>query len=111
MAHSPSEFFERVGAISHSLDTFNPLAVALGVVALAIIVLLPRWLPKVPGSIVALAAGTSAVALLQLPVATIGTAFGGIPSGLPAAVGAGVSRGLDPAAAAARLHGGGAGGA
>jgi sulfate permease, SulP family len=83
MAHSPSEFFERVGAISHSLDTFNPLAVALGVVALAIIVLLPRRLPKVPGSIVALAAGTSAVALLQLPVATIGTAFGGIPSGFP----------------------------
>jgi len=83
MAHSPSEFFERVGAISHSLGTFNASAVMLGVVALAIIVLLPRWLPKVPGSIVALLAGTSAVALFHLPVATIGTAFGGIPSGLP----------------------------
>ena len=83
LAHSPSEFFERIGALSQSLDTFNPWAVALGVVALAIIVLLPRWLPKVPGSIVALAAGTAAVALFQLPVATIGTAFGGIPSGLP----------------------------
>jgi SulP family sulfate permease len=83
LAHSPSEFFERVGALSKSLDTFNPWAVALGVVALAVIVLLPRWLAKVPGSIVALAAGTAAVALFQLPVATIGTAFGGIPSGLP----------------------------
>ena len=44
--------------------------------------LLPRWLPKVPGSIVALFAGTAVVALL-IPVATIGTTFGGIPSGLP----------------------------
>ena len=83
LAHSPSEFFERVGALSQSLSTFNPPAVALGVVALAIIVLLPRWLPKVPGSIAALLVGTSAVALFDLPVATIGTAFGGIPSGFP----------------------------
>ena len=83
LAHSPSEFFERVGALSQSLHTFNPPAVALGVVALAIIVLLPRWLPKVPGSIAALLVGTVAVALFDLPVATIGTAFGGIPSGLP----------------------------
>jgi len=80
---SPSEFFERIGAISSSLDTVNPVALALGVTALTIIVLLPRWLPKVPGSIVALFAGTSAVALFHLPVATIGTTFGGIPSGLP----------------------------
>ncbi len=36
-----------------------------------------------PGSIVALLAGTAAVALFDLPVATIGTMFGGIPSGLP----------------------------
>ena len=80
---SPSEFFERMWAISGSLGTSNPVALALGVMALTIIVLLPRWLPKVPGSIVALLAGTSAVALFHLPVATIGTAFGGIPSGLP----------------------------
>lgn len=78
MAHSPSEFFERIEAIANSLDTFNPSAVILGALSLAIIVLLPRWLSKVPGSIVALLAGTSAVALFHLPVATIGTTFGGI---------------------------------
>ncbi len=83
MAHSPSEFFERIEAIANSLDTFNPSAVILGALSLAIIVLLPRWRSKVPGSIVALLAGTSAVALFHLPVATIGTTFGGIPSGLP----------------------------
>ena len=36
-----------------------------------------------PGSIVALVAGTAAVAASQLPVETIGSRFGGIPSGLP----------------------------
>ena len=37
-----------------------------------------------PATIVALLAGTVAVAALGLPVETIGTRFGGIPSGLPA---------------------------
>jgi len=38
----------------------------------------------VPGSIVALVLATIAVALFRLPVETIGSRFGGIPSGLPA---------------------------
>jgi SulP family sulfate permease len=37
----------------------------------------------VPGYIVALVAGTAGVALTNLPVETIGTRFGGLPSGLP----------------------------
>lgn len=83
MPGSPSEFFERMEAVAHSLHTFTPAALALGVAALAIIVLLPRWQPRVPGSIAALVVGTAAVTLFDLPVATIGSAFGGIPSGLP----------------------------
>jgi sulfate permease, SulP family len=84
MPRSPSEFFERMEAIAHYLPTFTPAALALGMTALAIIVFLPRWQPRVPGSIVALVGGTAAVTLLDLPVATIGSAFGGIPGGLPA---------------------------
>ena len=38
---------------------------------------------KVPGSIVALLLGTAVTAALHLHVATIGTKFGGIPTGLP----------------------------
>lgn len=83
MPGSPSEFFERMEAVAHFLPTFTPAALALGVAALAIIVFLPRWQPRVPGSIVALVVGTAAVTLFDLPVATIGSAFGGIPSGLP----------------------------
>ena len=38
---------------------------------------------KVPGYIVVLFVGTALVALLKLPVETLGTRFGGIPAGLP----------------------------
>ena len=39
---------------------------------------------EIPGYIVALFVGTALVDFLRLPVQTIGTRFGGIPSGLPA---------------------------
>ena len=52
-------------------------------VSLAVILLFVNFIPKVPGTIVALFGSTVAVTLLQLNVATIGTKFGGIPSGLP----------------------------
>src|SRR5262249_49115285 len=38
---------------------------------------------KIPGSIVALVFATVATALLHPPIETIGSKFGGIPSGLP----------------------------
>ncbi len=83
MADPPSEFFARMSALAHALPLFTPAALVLAVVSLAIIVLTPKWLPRVPGSIVALVVATAAVAVLPLPVETIGSRFGGIPSGLP----------------------------
>lgn len=80
----PHEFFARMSALAAHLDTVNLATVALTAVSLAIILLVPRWLPRVPGSVVALTVGTITAAALGLPVATIGTTFGGIPGGLPA---------------------------
>jgi SulP family sulfate permease len=80
---APSEFFARMEAIAHGIGTVNPAAVALGAGSLVLVLGVPRLLPRVPGSIVALVTGTAVVAVLELPVATIGTVFGGIPSGLP----------------------------
>ena len=79
----PTEFFARVKVLLEHLPTFDTVTVALAAASLAIILLMPRWLPKIPGSIVALLAGTVAVVALHLPVATIGSSFGGIPAGLP----------------------------
>lgn len=79
----PSEFFARMEAYAMNLGTLDWRAAALGVCSLAIILLAPRIAPRLPGSIAALLAGTAAVIVLNLPVETIGTRFGGIPSGLP----------------------------
>src|SRR5581483_8539600 len=43
-----------------------------------------KYAKRVPGAILVTFGATAAVVLLRLPVETIGTRFGGIPSGLPA---------------------------
>jgi SulP family sulfate permease len=83
MADPPTEFFARVSALLHGMPLWSPTALALGAGSLAFVLLVPRWTRRVPGSIVALAVATVAVAALQLPVETIGSKFGGIPGGLP----------------------------
>jgi SulP family sulfate permease len=84
VADVPSEFFSRMTVLAEHASTANWIACALGAASLALVLLVPRWLPRVPGSIVALFVGTAAVTIFKLPVDTIGTKFGGIPSGLPA---------------------------
>ena len=83
MPENPSEFFERMFVLAESLPTFSGAALLVAGGSLAIILIVPRWLPRVPGSIVALFAGTAGVIAFNLPVDTIGSRFGGIPSGLP----------------------------
>ena len=71
-----ADLFMHAGAAS--LPT---TAVAAGV--LALIIVWNRLVPRVPGYIVALVAGTVVVAVANLPLETIGIRFGGIPAGLP----------------------------
>jgi SulP family sulfate permease len=83
LEHNPGEFFARMKELAQHASTVSLSATLLGVASLAIILLTPKVSKRVPGYIVALVAGTVAAALLKLPVETIGTRFGGIPSGLP----------------------------
>jgi sulfate permease, SulP family len=80
----PGEFIPRMAAIARNLSRLSLPATALAVAALVLIVFFTRYVKRVPGYIVALFAGTAAVAMFHLPVETIGTRFGGIPAGLPA---------------------------
>jgi SulP family sulfate permease len=57
--------------------------VALASASLLLIILWPRLNRRIPGMIVALIAGTLATAIFNLPVVTIGSRFGGIPTGFP----------------------------
>jgi SulP family sulfate permease len=79
----PSEFLPRMRMLAAHFESVNGTALGLGLLSLAILLLLPRFTKRVPGSIVAVVVCTVAVELFHLPVETIGSKFGGIPGGLP----------------------------
>lgn len=81
--HVPGEFLGRMQEIVRNFKTISPSATTLSVIALALILLTMRYVKRVPGYIVALLVGTGIAIVFRLPVETIGTRFGGIPSGLP----------------------------
>ncbi len=82
---SPSaEFVGRLEDYAGHLTTLSPQALLVGALSLAIIIFWPKVTKKIPGSIIAILASTALVQLLDLPVATIGSEFGSVPSLLPA---------------------------
>jgi sulfate permease, SulP family len=83
ISNVPAQFAGRMAALAGHLDTVSWTAAALGISALAVILAMRRFVPAVPGTIVALVGGTAVVMITGLPTETIGTRFGGIPSGLP----------------------------
>ena len=102
----PADFFTQLKVLAQNLGSFNPYAFALGSACLLGLFVWPRlWSSRspvqqaldfpggrraalvgarLPGPIVALITLTVFAALLNLPVETIGSRFGGIPRGLPA---------------------------
>jgi SulP family sulfate permease len=80
----PADFFARWSAYAQHLPSAAPAAIVLSVVSLAIIVAVRLLRPTWPGFLIAVIVGALAVALLGVPVETIGTRFGGIPASLPA---------------------------
>jgi len=83
MEHVPGDFFHRMGAIAENLHTLNGVATVVGFISLSVMILCAKFLKRVPGAILVCFGATAAVAIFHLPIETIGTRFGGIPSGLP----------------------------
>jgi SulP family sulfate permease len=79
----PGDFAGRMAAVLSHLDTALLPAAVLAVSAVVTIALTRRYTPRISGTVLVLIAGTAIAWLLKLPVETIGTRFGGIPSGLP----------------------------
>jgi SulP family sulfate permease len=75
---------EKLPVLWRALPTMNGPSVALAAITIAIIVGLKLVRPNWPGMLAAVAMAAGLVAIFDLPVATIGTQFGGIPSSLPA---------------------------
>jgi SulP family sulfate permease len=70
-------------AIIRHLRDANWQTTIIGTLALAIGIFWPKVTRRVPASLVAVVAATVLATWLGWPVATIGSKFGGIPSGLP----------------------------
>jgi sulfate permease, SulP family len=79
----PGAFWPRVMALAEHAETFSVAATVLAIAALASMAWWNRWVRRIPGYIVVLLAGTAIVAAFGLPVETIGSRFGGIPTGWP----------------------------
>ena len=85
----PAEFFQAVQTLYAAADTVNPIALMLSIGSLALLITWKAiqkhlgYLSQIPGTVIAMAAATIVTSVLSLPVDTIGSRFGGIPSGLP----------------------------
>src|SRR5438132_8165033 len=79
----PGVFWLRMEALTANFHTLSLEATALAACTLLTLIICRSLSPRIPGPIVALLLGTLAVYFFKLPVETIGTRFGGIPSGLP----------------------------
>src|ERR1700757_1685804 len=79
----PGVFWLRLESFATHFKTLNYDATLLAVATVVILIVCRAVSNRVPGPIVALVLGTAAVFVFRLPVETIGSRFGGIPSGLP----------------------------
>ena len=84
VADVPGEFLERMRALWHAADTVSPAAAGVAAATVLSILILRRVSRRIPGSILALAGGTAVAWAFHLPIDTIGSRFGAVPSGLPA---------------------------
>jgi SulP family sulfate permease len=81
-----ARFHEKLWALIQVLPQCHLPTVALASLSLALVMLTPRikGLRRVPGPLVAMVTATILLAVFHFPgVATLGSAFGGIPVGLP----------------------------
>lgn len=82
----PPDFIDKLTVYIAHLHETNFIAILVALASIGIILLTKRYIPKVPGPIVVVVLSGLAVWLLNLPVETIESRFGTIPSMLPTPV-------------------------
>ena len=76
----PADFIGKWAVMLSNLSSVNVYALVLTVITILISVFFVKITPKVPGSFVAIIVVTVLAAAFDMPVTTIGTVFGEIPS-------------------------------
>ncbi len=80
----PAEIMVKLQALWAARGTISTAAVGVAILSAGVIIGLKRWRSHWPGMLIAVAVASVAVALLSMPVATIGSRFGDLPHLLPA---------------------------
>ena len=79
----PADFIDKWSAYFSVAGSVDGATVAVGGAALALIIVLRRFAPRLPAFLIVVIAGSLGAALLGLKVDTIGSRFPDMPSGLP----------------------------
>ncbi len=79
----PADFVAKWIEYGKNISTLNWYAVVVGVGSLLVIIGWSKITHKIPGQLIAIILATFIVQYFQLPVETIATRFGGVPSSLP----------------------------
>jgi SulP family sulfate permease len=83
IAQSSVHFFEKWLEYFRFFPTLNFAAVGIGAGTIIIILIVRKFVPRIPGSVIGVIAATVICFALKLPAETIGSRFGGIPSTFP----------------------------
>lgn len=86
MGSVPADFIDKWKSYSLNISSIHIPAVAIGLSTILIVFLWPKVTHKIPGSLIAIILTTLTVYFFHLPVETIGSRFGAIPSTFPSPV-------------------------
>lgn len=78
------EFFDKIAQYVEYLPSTNLFALAAGLSTIGIIILVRKFLPKLPAAVSAVAIVTLVSFMFKLPLETVGSKFGALPKGFPA---------------------------
>ncbi len=73
--HTPVETMEKATEVVRSINTFNPMALVVGLLSLGILIVWPKINKKIPGSLIAVVVGVIVVKVFDMPVNTIGDLY------------------------------------
>ncbi|MBI5662369.1 MAG: sulfate permease [Ignavibacterium album] len=79
----PAEFHEKWLVYFQTFPTVNYNVLGIALLSLLIMIFWPKVTHRIPGSLIAIIVTTVIVIVFKLPVETIGSKFGEIPSNLP----------------------------
>ncbi len=83
LEHEPGALLAKIPVLWKARASLTPAAAGVSLASVAVILCVRRWRPHWPGMLIAVGLTAGATWFLGLPVQTIGTRFGGIPSTLP----------------------------